>query len=107
MATIADAGDEEEAMPTMNVRSAAEVPRPARGAKANREAQQQYEQFIQAIKSDVGELELSSGENPRGVKGQAPPRRPQAGREIDIWDVDGRVYFRIAAKRGRPRTRPV
>jgi hypothetical protein len=90
-------------MPTMKVRSAAEVPAAVRGTKAAREAQQEYEGFIRAINSDVGELQLSAGERPRGVKVRLRRAASRLGREIDIWEADGRVYFRLATRRGRPR----
>jgi hypothetical protein len=87
----------------MKVRSAAEVPAAVRGTKAAREAQQEYERFIQAVNSDVGELQLSAGEKPRGVKVRLRRAASRLGREIDIWEADGRVYFRLATRRGRPR----
>jgi hypothetical protein len=63
----------------------------------------QYEGFIQAINNDVGELELSPGEQVRGVKVRLRRAATRLSREIEIWDADGRVYFRVATKRGRPR----
>ena len=90
-------------MPTLTVRNAADVPDPDKGTKATREAQQQYEQFIQAINSDVGELELSAGEQPRSVKVKLRRAATRLGRDIEIWDANGSVYFRVASKRGRPR----
>ena len=93
----------ELSMPTMTVRKASDVPAPQRGTKATREAQRQYEEFIQAISSDVGELEMDTGENPRGVKVRLRRAATRLGREIETWDADGRVYFRLATRRGRPR----
>jgi hypothetical protein len=68
-----------------------------------REAQEQYERFIQSINGDVGELELSEGEQLRGIKVRLRRAASRLGREIEIWDADGRVYFRVASKRGRPK----
>ena len=90
-------------MPTMTVRKASDVPIPVKGTKATREAQQQYEEFIQAINSDVGELELSEGEQPRSVKVRLRRAATRLGREIETWDAEGRVFFRVATRRGRPR----
>jgi hypothetical protein len=63
----------------------------------------QYEGFLQAINGDVGELELSPDEPVRGVKVRLRRAATRLSREIEIWDADGRVYFRVATKRGRPR----
>ena len=90
-------------MPSMTIRSASEAPVPNRLTKAVREAQLQYEEYVQAINSDVGELELSADEQARSVKVRLRRAATRLGREIDIWDANGRVYFRVASKRGRPR----
>jgi len=90
-------------MPRMTVRNANDVPTPTRSTKAVREAQEQYERFIQSINGDVGELELSEGEQLRGIKVRLRRAASRLGREIEIWDADGRVYFRVASKRGRPK----
>ena len=90
-------------MPSLKVRDASEVPTPSKSSKAVHEAQLQYEGFIQAINGDVGELELSPDEQVRSVKVRLRRAATRLSREIEIWDVDGRVYFRVASKRGRPR----
>jgi len=90
-------------MPTMTVRSLYDVPSPRRSPKAVRDAQVQYEEYVQAINSDVGELELAPDEQARSVKVRLRRAATRLGREIDIWDADGRVYFRVSSKRGRPR----
>ena len=90
-------------MPTMTIRSASEAPVPNRSTKAIRDAQLQYEEYVQAINSDVGELELSPDEQPRSVKVRLRRAATRLGRDIEIWDANGRVYFRVASKRGRPR----
>ena len=90
-------------MPSMTIRSASEAPVPNRSTKAVREAQLQYEAYVKAINSDVGELELSPDEQARSVKVRLRRAATRLGREIEIWDADGRVYFRVATKRGRPR----
>lgn len=90
-------------MPSLKVRSASEVPTPSKSSKAVHEVQMQYEGFLQAINGDVGELELSPDEQVRGVKVRLRRAATRLSREIEIWDADGRVYFRVATKRGRPR----
>jgi hypothetical protein len=90
-------------LPSLKVRNASEVPTPSKSSKAVHDAQLQYEGFIQAINGDVGELELSPDEQVRGVKVRLRRAATRLSREIEIWDVDGRVYFRVATKRGRPR----
>ena len=63
----------------------------------------QYEGFIQSINGDVGELELSPDEQMRSVKVRLRRAANRLGRDIDIWDVDNRVYFKVGSKRGRPK----
>ena len=90
-------------MPSLTVRSTKDVPPPSKSTKAIRDAQLQYENFIQSINGDVGELELAEGEQVRGVKVRLRRAANRLGREIEIWDTSGRVYFRVTSKRGRPR----
>jgi hypothetical protein len=90
-------------MPTLTKRSATEVPPQTRSSKAVQEAKLQYEGFIQSVDSNVGELELGPEEQARGVKVRLRRAATRLGREIDIWDANGRVYFRLTIKRGRPR----
>ena len=87
----------------MTVRSSHDVPTPSRSTKAVREAQLEYEGYIQSISTDVGELELAPGENPRSVKVRLRRAATRLGQNIDIWDANERVYFQVAAKRGRPK----
>ena len=87
----------------MTVRSASDAPIPNRATKAVREAQMQYEEYVQTINTDVGELELSPDEQPRSVKVRLRRAATRLGREIDIWDANGRIYFRVSSKRGRPK----
>ena len=90
-------------MPNLSIRNPSEVPPPHRTSKAVAEAQQQYEGYIRAINGDVGELELDPEENLRGVKVRLRRAARRVGKELQIWDADGRVYFQITTKRGRPR----
>jgi hypothetical protein len=90
-------------MPRMTIRSSLDVPAPVRSPKAVRDAQVQYEDYVRAIESDVGELELSSDEQTRSVKVRLRRAATRLGRDIEIWDANGRVYFRVASKRGRSR----
>ena len=90
-------------MPSLSVRKPSEVPVQRRTSKATAEAQQQYEGYVRAINSDVGELELDPDENLRSVKVRLRRAANRLGRELQIWDAEGRVYFQVATKRGRPR----
>ncbi len=90
-------------MPKITIRNMDDVPSPNHATKAVREAQMEYEGFLQAINSDVGELELSPAEQVRGVKVRLRRAATRLGKDIDIWDVDGRVYFQHVTKRGRPK----
>jgi len=90
-------------MPKFEVRKASEVPPPTRASRAIREQQQQYEDFIRNINGNVGELELAPAEQMRGVKVRLRRAATRLGVEIEIWDVDGRVYFRASTTRRRNR----
>jgi hypothetical protein len=90
-------------MPQFSVRNREDVPAPVRASKAVREAQLEYEGFIQAINGDVGELELGPEDQLRSVKVRLRRAANRLDREIEIWDANGRVYFRPVVKRGRPR----
>jgi hypothetical protein len=68
-----------------------------------REQQVQYEQYVQAINGEVGELVLDAGENIRSVKVRLRRAATRLAKELAIWDADGKVYFKMEAKRGRPR----
>lgn len=91
-------------MPLLHVRKPSEAPPPSRSSKAVREQQQKYDEFIRSIDaSEVGDLELESNENVRSVKVRLRRASSRIGIDIDIWDVNGHVYFRRITRRGRPR----
>jgi hypothetical protein len=69
-----------------------------------REQQQKYDDFIRRVEvNDVGDLELEPGENLRSVKVRLRRASSRLGIDIDIWDANGRVYFRRVTRRGRQR----
>ena len=90
-------------MPTLTVRNIADVPRPNRSPKAVRDAQVEYENFVHSIGNDVGELILARDDQPRSVKVRLRRAGTRLGKDLVIWDAEGKVYFRVEAKRGRPR----
>jgi hypothetical protein len=92
-------------MPRLQVRKASEVPSPSRSSRAVQEQQRLYEGFIREVGSDVGELALAPGEQVRGVKVRLRRASTRVGSPIEIWDVDGKVYFKTEnqRRRGRPR----
>jgi hypothetical protein len=92
-------------MPKLEVRKASEVPLPSRSSRAVQELQRLYEGFIREVGPDVGELALSPGEQVRGVKVRLRRASTRVGSPIEIWDVDGKVYFKTEnqRRRGRPR----
>jgi hypothetical protein len=69
------------------------------------EQQRLYESFIREAAGDVGELELGPNEQIRGVKVRLRRASTRLGSPIEIWDADGKVYFRTEnqRRRGRPR----
>jgi len=64
-----------------------------------------YDGFARGVGPEsVGELVLADGESLRGVKVSLRRASTRLGQSIDIWDSDGRVYFKRAApKRTRRR----
>jgi hypothetical protein len=89
-------------MPSLSVRSANEVPRPSKSPRAVRDSQFQYESFLHSVGINVGELELVDGEKLQGVKARLRRAATRIGCDVEIWDADGRVYFAVKTKRGRP-----
>jgi hypothetical protein len=90
-------------MPKLSLRSSNEVPQPTKASKAVQEAQRQYEGYIREIGNNVGELEMLPEEELRSVKVRLRRAATRMGSELDIWDFNGRVYFRRPGKRGRSR----
>ena len=93
-------------MPNLAVRKVSEVPTPNRASKTARESQELYEGFIRRVGSEVGELELAPDERARGVKVRLRRAAARLGSILDVWDADGRVYFRIQTKGPGRRSRP-
>src|SRR5688500_11762170 len=98
-------------MPSLNIRNAADVPAHIKSSAAVRAQQSLYEGFIrEAGTENVGELHLADGENERSVKVRLRRAASRVGATIEIWDNDGKVYFRniqTASRRGRPRKQSV
>jgi len=89
-------------MPKLSVRSSNEVPQP-RASMAVQEARRQYEGYIREVGNDVGELEILPGEQVRSIKIRLRRAATRIRSELDIWDINDRIYFRVKPKRGRPR----
>ena len=90
-------------MPKLAVRKQNEVPAPNRSSPAVREKQQMYEGYIRQLDGNVGELELAQSEQLRSIKVRLRRAATRLGSALEIWDADGKVYFKAAARRGRPR----
>ena len=91
-------------MPVLHVKKPGDVPPPSRASRAVREQQEKYDEFVRRIDvNDVGDLELEPGENLRSVKVRLRRASSRLGADLDIWDANGRVYFRRVTRRGRPR----
>jgi len=95
-------------VPKMLVRKAEDVPAAQKTTKAVLQQQQMYDGFIAEAKGQVGELTLGPDEAIRSVKVRVRRAGTRKGANLDIWDADGKVYFKSTepapnAKRGRPR----
>jgi len=91
-------------MPVLHLRKPNEAPLPSRSSRAVREQQQKYDEFVRRVEvTDVGDLELEPSENVRSVKVRLRRASSRLGIDLDIWDVNGHVYFRRVTRRGRPR----
>jgi hypothetical protein len=91
-------------MPKLELRKPDEVPAPLRASKAVQEQQRLYEGFIKQLNGNVGELELDPGDQVRSVKVRLRRAATRLGSQLEIWDANGRVYFKMetARRRGRP-----
>ena len=91
-------------MPKLELRKPDEVPAPLRASKAVQEQQRLYEGFIKQLNGNVGELELDPGDQVRSVKVRLRRAATRLGSQLEIWDANGRVYFRTETtrRRGRP-----
>ncbi len=93
-------------MPKIMVRKISEVPAASKTTKAVRDQQLLYEGFIQEATGNVGEMSLDPGEAIRSVKVRLRRAATRIGVSLDIWDVEGKVYFQAEAprpRRGRPK----
>lgn len=92
-------------MPRFEVRKPDEVPPPIRASRAVQQQQRMYEGFIRNLNGNVGELELMPDENMRSVKVRLRRAATRLGCQLEIWDANGRVYFKTETqrRRGRPR----
>ena len=91
-------------MPVLHLRKPNEAPLPSRSSRAVREQQQKYDEFVRRVElNDVGDLELEPSENVRSVKVRLRRASSRLSIDLDIWDVNGHVYFRRVTRRGRPR----
>jgi hypothetical protein len=82
-------------MATLSVIDASQAlqQRRQRGRLAARMAE--YEGFVNGVKKgQVGKLSPSSGETARGVVLRISRAGKRLGRSIDVWVVDGAVYFK-------------
>ncbi len=91
-------------MPQLKIKKPGEVPPPSRVSAAAREQQRIYDEFVRQVSAGgAGELELLPKETVRGVKTRLRRASGRVGVPLQIWDVDGKVYFTRAIKRGRRR----
>jgi hypothetical protein len=86
-------------MPKLNLRTAAEAPKPRRVARPAQEQQRLYESYIRSIGENVGELHLAPDEEIRSVKARLSRAASRLGTRIERWDADGKVYFRAWSPR--------
>jgi len=94
-------------MPNLAVRKPSEVPAPSRSSRTVREQQTLYETFIAQVDGNVGELELSPSEQIRSVKVRLRRAATRIGTNLEIWDANGKVYFKTETRRRGRRTRGV
>jgi len=90
-------------MPRLQVRKPNEVPSPSRSSRTVQEQQRVYEGFIKSIDGNVGELDLDPGDQIRSIKVRLRRAATRLGTQIEIWDVNGKVYFKAEATRRRGR----
>ena len=93
-------------VPKLSVRKLADVPASIHTNKAILEQQKLYEDFIAQASGNVGELTLDADEVVRSIKVRVRRAATRMGTKLDIWEADGKVYFRAeepSKRRVRPR----
>jgi hypothetical protein len=82
-------------MATLIVIDASQAPRPLRKGAGLVARMAEYEGFVNGVKKgQVGKLSPSSGETARGVVLRISRAGKRLGRSVDVWVVDGAVYFK-------------
>jgi len=92
-------------MPKLQLRKLEDVPSPSHTSRAVLEQQLLYDGFIKQLKGQVGQLELEQGEAVRSIKVRLRRASSRLGTPLEIWDVDGKVYFKSEGQRRRSRPR--
>lgn len=92
-------------MPKLQLRNPTEVPPRTNASRAVQEQQRLYEGFINQLNGNVGELELAADEQTRAVKVRLRRAATRLNKAIEIWDANGKVYFKVEGQRGRGRPR--
>jgi hypothetical protein len=90
-----------EKMPKLQLRKLEEVPSPSKTSRAVLEQQLLYDGFIKQLNGHVGQLELEPGEAVRIIKVRLRRASSRLGIPLEVWDFDGRVYFRSEGQRRR------
>ena len=90
-------------MPRLNIRRPDEVLVPVIKDKSSAELRADFEQLIRDADGGVGELRLTSGDKARSLRVRLSQAARRLGTSLEIWESDGRLYFRRELKRHRRR----
>jgi len=82
-------------MAAFTVIDATQAPRRLRQSGRLAERMAEYEGFVNGVKKgQVGKLSPSAEESPRAVAVRVSRAGKRLGRSVDVWVVDGAVYFK-------------
>ena len=90
-------------MPRLTIRRPDEVLIPLIKDKSSAELRADFEQLIRDADGGVGELRLSSADRVRSLRVRLSQAARRLGTSLEIWESDGRLYFRRELKRRRRR----
>ena len=76
------------------------APKAPTTSRVNVEAQAMYDAMIKGTpEGQVGIIELDAGEKVRSVKVFLSRAANRVNRSVNQWDVNGKIYFKVVAKR--------
>lgn len=84
-------------MAEFSVIDVARAPQPKKTPRSLARRMAEYDAYVSSVKKgQVGKLSPSAGESPRAVAVRVSRAGKRLGHSIDVWVVDGAVYFGLS-----------